>query len=265
MEVQPFAPDGWGPTLSPVYSYEADVENLRSGLGPHLEPGFFFVNIGASDGVIADPIYPFMTSHRPRGIAVEPVPYVMERLQYNYRDFPGIVFEQVAVSDAGGSFWYVDQGSGSVDYVMRSIGSMSRDRVLDTLAGLRQMESSIARVPSAPSDTPDDLRGPTHDGQAISADVETYVRELAVECVSFSDLMTRNAVDKIDFLNIDVEGFDADVFRSVDWDRFRPTALCIELVGLPDEDVVDVEGRLVDLGYRPLQAFGLFSTVYVTD
>jgi len=98
-----------------VYTYEGDVEELRAGLGPHLQPGFFFVNIGASDGVIADPIYPFMQSHHPTGIAVEPVPYVMERLKQNYREFPGIVFEQVAVADSPRSFWYVEQGSGSID------------------------------------------------------------------------------------------------------------------------------------------------------
>jgi FkbM family methyltransferase len=248
-----------------VYSYEADVDRLREGLGPHLAPGFFFVNIGASDGVIADPIYPFMASHRPTGIAVEPVPYVMERLKQNYRDFPGIVFEQVAVADEPRSFWYVEQGSGSIDYVMRSIGSMSRDRILESLTSLRLMEAQIARVPSAPSDTPDELRGPTHEGQAISADVENYVRELEIDCVSFTDLMERNHVERIDFLNIDVEGYDLEVLRSIDWDRYRPTALCVELVGLPEVEVADAEADLDRLGYRRLQDFGLFSTVYVHE
>ena len=248
-----------------MYSYVADVEKLRQNLGPRLQPGFVFLNIGASDGIVADPIYPFMVSHQPRGIAVEPVPYVMERLKANYRDFPGIIFEQVAVSDTPRSFFYVEESSGSIDYVMRCIGSMSRDHLLSTLSGLRALEGQIGRAPPVPPDTPLEARDAVHDGQAIVEDAEAHIREIEVECASVATLMERNGLDHVDFVNIDVEGFDDEVFWSIDWEHFRPAVICIELLGggLAEDVVARIQTRLDDLGYRPVQSFGVFSLVYV--
>jgi FkbM family methyltransferase len=246
-------------------AYERSIELLRKNLGPLLDPGFFFVNIGASDGIVADPIYPFFATHHPVGIAVEPVPYVMERLKENYREFPGIIFEQVAISETDRSFWFVDENSGSIEYVMQSLGSMSRDRVLESIAGLRTMEEHISRSPAVPASAPEEARGAIHEGVVVQGDVEDHVRRLDIECVRFQDLIARNGVERIDFLNVDVEGFDDEVFWSVDWDRFRPTVVCLELVGFPAEDVAAIEAKLFGMGYRAVQNFGLFSTVYATS
>ena len=54
--------------------YEQQVASLVDLVGPHLRSDFFFPNVGASDGIVADPIYPFLRGGAAGGIAVEPVP-----------------------------------------------------------------------------------------------------------------------------------------------------------------------------------------------
>ena len=243
--------------------YDAEVRELRSNLAARLPHGFVFVNIGASDGVTGDPIYPFLDSHEPVGVLVEPVPYVMDRLRANYAGRPGIHFAPVAISEEPRSLWYVEEGSGSVEYVMRCLASFSREQVLASLAGLRTLGDHVSREAAVPADAPSAVREQAHEGPLITDDVESYVRELPVECVSVPELLDRYGIDHIDFLNVDVEGFDDEVLAALDWERCAPTVVCVELEGLPAERAAAARAAMADRGYVVVQRFGLFSEVFV--
>ena len=51
----------------------------------------------------------------------------------------------------------------------------------------------------------------------------------------FNALMDRHGVDHIDYLNVDVEGCDWEIIRSIDFDRFRPSC-CVEVTALNVEN-----------------------------
>ncbi|MBI2477370.1 MAG: hypothetical protein HYV60_01570, partial [Planctomycetia bacterium] len=53
---------------------------------------FFFVEIGAFDGVTADPIYHMVCDRGWRGVLVEPQLEAFKLLQENYADRPGLQF-----------------------------------------------------------------------------------------------------------------------------------------------------------------------------
>ena len=241
--------------------YEEEIAELDGHLRPFLRPDFFFVNVGASDGVVADPIFPFIERYGWHGIVVEPVPYVFAQLQENYRHLENVIFERAAISEESRSFWYIEEGSGSIDYVMKQIGSLSKERVLETLAGLRALKAHVARVPAAIES--EGITTPVHEGPTILDDAELYLREIEVPCISFNDLMRKHRVDHIDFLNIDAEGYDLEIFHSIDFDAYRPQVLCIETEGHSNDEQEDVRARLRSLDYEWRQQFGLFSGVYV--
>lgn len=46
---------------------------------------------------------------------------------------------------------------------------------------------------------------------------------------------------RIDLMNVDVEGFDLEVLQSNDWTRYRPSVLCIECLFLTAEEVLGTE------------------------
>jgi hypothetical protein len=77
--------------------------------------------------------------------------------------------------------------------------------------------------------------------------------------ISLAELCKEHSVTTIDFLKIDVEGAEADVLRSGDWDRFRPKAVVVEAIspgsGKPSWEAW--EPILLAHGYR----FALFDTL----
>ena len=61
-------------------------------------PDFFFVQIGAFDGKLDDPLYPLVCRNNLSGIVVEPQSRAIELLQQNYADQPGVKLIQAAIS-----------------------------------------------------------------------------------------------------------------------------------------------------------------------
>lgn len=53
-------------------------------------------------------------------------------------------------------------------------------------------------------------------------------RDIEVEVITLKELFTRYSVDTIQFLKIDVEGYEYNVIKSNDWERYRPEMICIE-------------------------------------
>ena len=242
--------------------FQQHMRKLDKRLQPFLRPDFFFVNVGANDGVINDPIYPFIAKYGWRGIAVEPVPHVFERLRVNYRAFPDVVLEQVAISEQTRPIWFVRPGSGSAEYAVQQIGSLDAANVHERLTCLRQVPNqgpTYAEGLDAP------LVHDTHFEEAlVTPDVAEYVDRADVECISFNALMERHEVDHVDFLNIDTEGCDWEVLRSVDFDRYRPELLCVEVTALADGETDELNALIEDQEYAYLQHVGIHSRIYAS-
>jgi FkbM family methyltransferase len=69
------------------------------------------------------------------------------------------------------------------------------------------------------------------------------VQEIVVPVVRLDHILENHlpAGMDIDFLTIDVEGFDLQVLKSNDWDRFRPVCVLAELLSSDLEDVISNE------------------------
>src|SRR5207247_1914389 len=62
-------------------------------------PDLYFVQIGAYDGVAADPLQALIRQHHLRGILVEPQSDACQRLRDVYSDQPQVRIENAAISD----------------------------------------------------------------------------------------------------------------------------------------------------------------------
>src|SRR3989344_626219 len=62
----------------------------------------FFIQIGANDGMKFDSTYLYVKKYNWRGILVEPVGYVFEKLKDNYRSVNGLIFENAAIGERDG-------------------------------------------------------------------------------------------------------------------------------------------------------------------
>src|SRR5436190_4439800 len=62
-----------------------------------------FVQIGAHDGLHADPVRPFITRFHWKGVLVEPQPKIFQRLVKNYSAEKQLIFENAAVGPTDGT------------------------------------------------------------------------------------------------------------------------------------------------------------------
>ena len=121
---------------------------------------FFFVQIGAFDGVTADPIYELVQSRNWRGVLVEPQIEAFERLQENYAGQDGLQFFNVAICDHDGEIDLFTRPDGMVQaaslerHLMKKPGRRGRQVVARrvvawTLATL--LEKASCALPDRPA------------------------------------------------------------------------------------------------------------------
>src|SRR4051794_27440227 len=80
-----------------VYRPDGEWLDRTLGYGP-----ISFIQIGAHDGKTGDSIYPRATTRTWRGILVEPVKYLFDRLVENYRSFDRITCVNAAIAETPG-------------------------------------------------------------------------------------------------------------------------------------------------------------------
>jgi FkbM family methyltransferase len=206
----------------------------RSLAGPKLLRAFaetypeaFFVEVGANDGEQHDHLRPFLTAGRWRGIMVEPVPYVFERLRANYAGFDRVLLENVAIADRDGQlpFYHLARAGNrereGLPQWYDGIGSFSRDAVLNHVSLVPGLEDRLVCV--------------------------------QVPTLTFDSLCRKHQVQRVDLLLVDTEGYDDEVLRNVDWDVHRPRLVVYEHYHLALADRARTRAALEALGYEAIE------------
>ena len=187
----------------------------------HPEP--VFIEIGANDGVAEDHLAPFIRRHRWKGVMVEPVPHVFERLRENYDDLGGVALENAAIASHDGTVPFhilaptAETGKAGLD------GG-------DLFGSLR----------------PDSVEGIWSDFPELERRLDT----IEVPCMSFASLCRRHGIDRLDLLVIDSEGYDHEILAQVDIDGLRPRIVVYEYCHMTGETRRECESRFEALGYE---------------
>ncbi|MGH8476788.1 MAG: FkbM family methyltransferase, partial [Methylococcales bacterium] len=158
----------------------------------------FFVQIGANDGIIYDPIYPFVQQSKWRGVLVEPVRIYFDRLKENYRGDDRFSFENIAISDRKEirDFYRVQENIAFLPEWVHGLGTFDPEVLM------------------------------TH--KWAIPDLERYVVKEKIECISFRDLIEKYQIGKIDLLLVDTEGYDYEILQQIDFERMAPGILLYE-------------------------------------
>lgn len=154
---------------------------------------FFFVQIGANDGVTQDPIFPFVVKHGWTGILVEPQENVFAKLVANYSRHgmkAGFVFEKVAIAEARGKVLLHSRAGSEF-----GLG-----------ASLMPDEYFMNVKPQA-------WKNRAARGEAV---------QVEVDAMTLDDLLQKHDVKKVDMFQIDVEGYDDNIIRMIDFERYTP-------------------------------------------
>jgi FkbM family methyltransferase len=183
-----------------------------------------FIEIGANDGVQHDHLAEMIRTRHWRGLMVEPVPYVFERLRANYGDLGRVELENAAVADGDGTvrFYHLREAEDheSLPDWYDAIGSLSREAVA------------------------------AH-GDHIP-DIDERIVQIEVPALTFESLCAKHGIDDFDLLLVDAEGYDREILNQVDLDRWRPRLLVYEHYHLSAEERRECELRVAEHGYQTM-------------
>jgi FkbM family methyltransferase len=85
------------------YRYWIEAPNfLDAAIRSIQREAFFFVQVGAHDGISYDPIRPYILEYRWRGILVEPQTQAFRSLQENYKNNNHLILENCAITSTDG-------------------------------------------------------------------------------------------------------------------------------------------------------------------
>ncbi|MEM1231384.1 MAG: FkbM family methyltransferase [Pseudomonadota bacterium] len=156
---------------------------------------FNFVQIGANDGVTHDPIRAFVTSHSVQGLVIEPQPDVFAALAANYDAYPAIRPLNLAIhaSEAQVTLHRPDPAQTAGH---SGIASFNPDRYALTAqrTGLAAEQMTSVEVPARP----------------------------------LMALLEETDLERLDLLQIDAEGYDFEILKSLDLDRCQPAIIRFE-------------------------------------
>jgi FkbM family methyltransferase len=192
-----------------------------------VHPAATFVEIGANDGEQHDHLREHIRARQWRGVMVEPVPYVFERLRHNYAGIDRVALENAAIGERDGQlpFYHLvdaapEERAQLPDWY-DGIGSFSRDFL-------------VAHGKHMP-------------------DIEERIVRAEVPALTYESLCRKHGFDHVDLLVVDTEGYDWELLRHVDFARDRPQLVIYEHFHLSEADLDACEAHLRGLGYQTMQ------------
>jgi FkbM family methyltransferase len=180
---------------------------------------FFFVQIGANDGVSNDPLREHVLRHGLTGLLVEPLPDLFALLKENYSGQSSLIFEQCAIGrfDGDATFYRV-RNDPALPRWLQGLGSFDRTHL------------SSSRFPFAR--------------------LERYVDEISVPCLTLTTLLARHGVVRPSLLQVDTEGFDTQIVRMALESGLRPPIINYEHLHADRAERAACKRLLVEAGYH---------------
>lgn len=176
-----------------------------------------FIQVGANDGVRFDDLYYSVTSGKWKGLVIEPVPETFERLKINYRGVSGVKPINIAIhpNKEFENVYHVNPEKlyKYPDWVY-GIASMLKSHLLNN--GINEEDICEARV----------------------------------ECRRLDQLIADYKILDLDILQIDTEGFDCEVIKTIDFSVCKPRVIKFEWMNLSDLDKRDVSELLKGHSYQ---------------
>ena len=197
-------------------------------------PSMSIVQIGAYIGNSKhDPLFRFLqdASIKPdsKVILVEPIRDYFDQLCYNYRKIPNILFENVAIAET------------------------DDDREMYRLAkGVDPMKDGHGRWLTELSSLREERMGRLWDKCEVEPGHKAFYLEHRVTekvaCMTLHQLLEKHQLQQLDLLQIDAEGYDYEILKTLDFNVLKPSFINYERV-LLQEDEPACRAMLEALGY----------------
>lgn len=178
-----------------------------------------FLQVGAFDGVSNDVLHPLVRKYGLRGFLVEPQQDAFAKLKANYSDDPRLVFVNAAIGATDGAVpLYRIRPEAKGPEWLHQIASFDKNVIM----------KHADQVPG----------------------LEAFLQVENVPCMSFSSLYKKFGIERVDLLQIDAEGYDAELLRLFDVPSRLPAIIRFEHKHLRLRDYERCLEALISDGYQ---------------
>jgi FkbM family methyltransferase len=199
----------------------ADVPGRSFPVLPYLvrdqlkkKSGLFFVQVGANDGFLDDPLRSLIIEHRLPGLLIEPLPDLFDKLRLNYKDQSQLLYENIAISAAEGTIaMYRVKSDAAVPQDWHGLASFSRQHI------------KAENIP------------------------DEYIERCIVRTAPLRLLLVRNHIRDISLLQVDTEGYDGEIVCSALKSGILPNIINYEHVHLSSAMRLKCKQLLAKNGY----------------
>jgi len=201
--------------LSSIYHYRFwkpretnRFEKILQAFNGYKCGGVFFIQIGSNDGLHGDPICELVKKNKWHGILVEPITEIFEKLRHNYRENNGdLMFENIAISGnktGVNEFYSVSNEDNALPEWVNQLSSFDKNVI---------------------------LKHAEYHPEIIDRIVVKHIRT-----DSFENMVQRNRVQTIDLIHIDTEGYDFEILKQIDIEKYQPGIIIYEHKHLDEKD-----------------------------
>ena len=189
---------------------------------------FYFIQVGAFDGDTFDPITRYVKRYKLSGALIEPQQGPFSALKANYQNHPQLLFFNAAIDNAAGqkTFYRIKDDEGALPLWTQQLGSFSRENILKHKQGI------------------------TNHGAAAVPEIERYIIEEQVPCITFDQVLDALGTNHVDLLQIDAEGYDFELIKAFPFLRTMPTIVRYEHMHLSKHEQRNCRVFLKRKGYR---------------
>jgi FkbM family methyltransferase len=180
-----------------------------------------YVQVGANDGFLDDPVYKIARARNWSALLIEPNPRYFAALSKNYEGRDRFRLLNCGVSETPGKMdlhFLAPEAEGKYPPWAKGCASLDRDRLIEVLTRV---------TPPAPEDI---------------ASTTITLRRL-------DDILTAENITRTDLLVIDVEGHEVSVLKSLDLTQIRPKAILLESNGGDAVQDGAIRAHLTAAGY----------------
>lgn len=167
------------------------------------------LQVGANTGKNKHDVFDHINRWQIRSILIEPQPDVFEILQENYAEMPYVSCVNAALSS--------EKGSRKM-YRISDYANRFRSRERDFGTGIASFEENHVWMYYINNCTPEGCQQEKH----------RIVESFDVPCITLEGLLEHEQIERVDVLLIDVEGFDFEILKMIDFDKIAPSVIKFE-------------------------------------